>query len=197
LLGAIPTKTDYVVANVVGADRLRLYNAWFNFGYDRRYKIAGGYWLHSDALFQVDDKAVGLISQCNIYSTGIDTPENRAFVDAFVKRFNVIPSWMAEMAYTTGLFGKAAIDAINGKAEDRKAFLAAVREVKVNAPRGPVTLDQYANPVQNVYISKVEKIKHPILGDIKINVPIKTYKNVSQFWKWSPEKFLERGPYKR
>jgi branched-chain amino acid transport system substrate-binding protein len=197
LLGAIPTDTDYVVANVVGADRLRLFDAWFNFGYDRRYKIAGGYWLHSDALFQVDDRAVGLISQCNIYSAGIDTPENKAFVDAFAKTFKTIPSWMAETAYTMGLFSKEAINAINGKVEDSKAFIDAMLKIKVNAPRGPVSLDEYHNPIQNVYISKVEKIKHPILGDIMINVPIKTYENVSQFWTWKPEEFLARGPYKR
>jgi branched-chain amino acid transport system substrate-binding protein len=29
------------------------------------------------------------------------------------------------------------------------------------------------------------------------NVPIKTYENVSQFWKWKPEEFLKNGPYKR
>ena len=44
---------------------------------------------------------------------------------------------------------------------------------------------------------KVEKIKHPVLGDVLINKPIKTYEAVSQFWTWKPEEFLARGPYKR
>jgi hypothetical protein len=26
---------------------------------------------------------------------------------------------------------------------------------------------------------------------------VKTYTEVSQFWKWNPEDFLKRGPYKR
>ncbi len=197
LLAAIPTDTDYVVATVVGADRIRLFNAWFNFGFDRKYKIAGAYWLHSDVLPQVDDKALGLISQCNIYSTGIDTPENKKFVRAFVKKYKMIPSWMAEMAYTVGLFGKTAIDAIDGKVEDRKAFLKAVYKVKVNAPRGPVSLDSYGNAIQNVYVSKIVKVMDPDLGEIKINTPIKTYKAVSQFWTYDPKKFLADGPYKR
>jgi branched-chain amino acid transport system substrate-binding protein len=197
VLGGIPTDTDYVVAVVVGADRLRLFDAWFNFGYDRKYKIAGAYWLHSDALFQVDDRALGLIAQCNIYSAGLDTPENKAFVDAFAKKYNTIPSWMAEVAYTTGLFAVAAIDAIKGNVEDPKAFVDAILKVQIKAPRGPVRLDEYHNPIQNVYVSKVEKIKHPILGEVKINVPIKTYENVSQFWTYDPKEFLKQGPYKR
>lgn len=197
VLGGIPPDTDFVVPIVVGADRLRLFDAWFNFAYDRRYKIAGSYWLHSDALFEVDDRAVGLIAQCNIYSAGLDTPENKAFVDAFAKKYRTIPSWMAEIAYTTGLFAVAAIDAIKGDVENTKAFIDAILKVKVNAPRGPVRLDEYHNPVQNVYVSKVEKINHPILGEVKINVPIKTYKEVSQFWTYDPKEFLERYPYKR
>jgi branched-chain amino acid transport system substrate-binding protein len=197
LLGSIPTDTDWVVANVVGADRLRLFDAWFNFGYDRRYKIAGGYWLHSDALFQVDDKAVGLIAQCNIYSAGLDTPENIAFVNAFAREYKTVPSWMAESAYAMGLFATAAIEAVNGNVEDANGFVDAMLRVKVNAPRGPLSLDKYHNPVQNVYISKVEKVNHPILGEIKINVPIEAYRQVSQFWNWDAKDFLAGGPYKR
>lgn len=197
LLASIPTDTDYVVVTTVGADRIRIYNAWFNFGYDRKYKIAGAYWLHSDALPQMDDKTLGLISQCNIYSAGIDTPENKKFVRDFIRKYKMVPSWMAEMAYTVGLFGKTAMDAIGGKVEDREAFLTEIAKVKVNAPRGPVSLDEYGNAIQNVYVSKIVKVNDPDLGEIKINTPIKTYKAVSQFWKYDPERFLAEGPYKR
>ena len=67
----------------------------------------------------------------------------------------------------------------------------------MKAPRGPLKLDAYDNPIQNVYISKIEKIKHPVLGDVLIPKPMKTYEAVSQFWTWNPEEFLARGPYKR
>jgi len=30
-----------------------------------------------------------------------------------------------------------------------------------------------------------------------MNVPVKTYRAVSQFWTWKPEEYLARGPYKR
>jgi hypothetical protein len=48
-----------------------------------------------------------------------------------------------------------------------------------------------------VYVSKVAKVNNPVLGNILMNMPIKTYTEVSQFWKWNPEDFLKRGPYKR
>jgi predicted alternative tryptophan synthase beta-subunit len=39
--------------------------------------------------------------------------------------------------------------------------------------------------------------RHPVLGEVLINVPVKTYTDVSQFWTWKPEEFLKQGPYKR
>ncbi len=196
-LGAIPPDTDGVSACVVGSDRIRLFEAWFDFGYNRKHKIYGNYWLHSDALTQVDDRALGLISNCLVWSAGIDTPENKAFVEAFVKKYKMIPSWMAESGYSSALWSKTAIDAIKGKIEDKKAFLDAIRKAKIKAPRGPLRMDEYDNPIQNVYVSKVAKVKHPVLGDVLMNVPIKTYTEVSQFWTWKPEEFLAKGPYKR
>jgi len=60
-VAAIAQDSDAVVAVVVGADRIRLFEAWFSFGMDKKYKIYGGYWMHQDALPQMDDRAVGMI----------------------------------------------------------------------------------------------------------------------------------------
>jgi branched-chain amino acid transport system substrate-binding protein len=196
-ISAIPADTDGVSAVVVGADRARLFEAWFNFGMDKKKKIYGGYWMQQDALPQMDDRAIGLIGNSLIYAAGLKTPENQAFTTAFAKAHKRLPSWFGECGYTASLWTKTAIDSINGKVEDRGAFLKAMRTVQIKAPRGPLKLDEYDNPIQNVYISRIEKIKHPVLGEVLTNVPFKTYEAVSQFWKWKPEDFLERGPYKR
>ena len=196
-ISAIPADTDGVSAVVVGADRARLFEAWFNFGMDKKKKIYGGYWMQQDALPQMDDRAIGLIGNSLIYAAGLKTPENQAFTTAFAKAHKRLPSWFGECGYTASLWTKTAIDSINGKVEDREAFLKAMRTVQIKAPRGPLKLDEYDNPIQNVYISRIEKIKHPVLGEVLTNVPFKTYEAVSQFWKWKPEDFLERGPYKR
>ena len=51
----------------------------------------------------------------------------------------------------------------------------------------------YGNPIYDVYIRKV--VKRP---DGKYwNVPIETYPNVSQFWKYDPETYLKQPAYSR
>ena len=196
-IAAIPQDTDGVSAVIVGVDRVRLFEAWFNFGMDKKFKIHGGYWMQQDVLPQMDGRAIGLIGNALHYAAGLDTPENRTFTDVFARKHKRLPSWFAESAYTAGLWTKTAIDSISGKVEDRAAFLRAMRTAQIRAPRGPVRMDAYDNPIQNVYIAKVQRIKHPVLGDVLTNVPVKTYEAVSQFWKWTPEEFLKRGPYKR
>ena len=56
--------------------------------------------------------AVGLISNSLHYVSGIDTPENKAFVDAYATKHKRLPSWFAESAYTAGLWIKTAVDKI-------------------------------------------------------------------------------------
>ena len=197
-IAAIPSDSDAVVVVLAGVSRIRFFEAWYNFGYNKKFKLHGGYWLHEDAIPQIDDRAVGLISNTVHYVAGIDTPENKTFVDEYARRYKKLPSWFAESSYTSSMWTKAAIDSIKGNVEDRAAFLKAMRTVKItNAPRGPLVLDAYDNPIQNMYITRLQKVKHPILGDQLMNIPVKTYKEVSQFWTYPPEEFLKRGPYKR
>ena len=80
-IASIDPASDAVVAVVVGADRIRLFEAWFNFGMEKKHKIYGGYWMHQDALPQMDDRAIGMIGNSLHYAAGLDTPENKAFTD--------------------------------------------------------------------------------------------------------------------
>ncbi len=196
-IASIPADSDAVVAVVVGPDRIRLFEAWFQFGMDKKSKIYGAYWMQQDALLQMDDRAIGMTGNSLHYATGLDTPENKMFVDAFVKKYKRLPSWFSEASYTASLWTRTAIEAIKGNVEDKDAFLKAMRSATIKAPRGTIKLDAYDNPVQNMYVTHIQKINHPVLGSVLTNVPFKTYQNVSQFWTWKPEEFLKRGPYKR
>jgi len=86
-----------------------------------------------------------------------------------------------------------AIKAVNGDVENRGKLMEALKKVEPkDVPRGPMKLDNYGNPIQNVYIRKVEKV-----GGQLQNTVIHTYPNVSQFWKFNPEEFLKQPVYSR
>src|SRR5690625_3324149 len=156
VLGGIPSDSDCVIVTVVGTDRLRLLEQWYDFGYNERFEIYGNYWMLADILPEMDDRAVGHISHALHWAEGLDTPEARAFTDAFAEAYGYMPAYFGENAYTTAMWAETALNAIDGNVEDKEAFLNAVRETRIDAPRGPVYLDEDDNPVQNVYITEIQ-----------------------------------------
>ena len=87
----------------------------------------------------------------------------------------------------------AAINAIDGRVEDAAALLEALRNARPSdLPRGPVELDAYGNPIENVYIRRVERVN----GELQ-NTVIDTFPNVSQFWTFDPTRYLSEPLYAR
>ena len=154
--------------------------------------IAGGTYTDEHVLPQLGDESIGVVS-AHHYSASLDTPANKRFRAAFEKAYNRIPSFYSENCYTGARIIDEAVRAIGGKVEDRAAFIAALRKVQItDAPRGPVQMDAYGNPTQNIYIRKVERV-----GGKLQNTVIYTYPAVSQFWKYNPEEFLKQPVYSR
>ena len=154
--------------------------------------IAGGTYTDEHVLPQLGDESIGVVS-AHHYSASLDTPANKRFRAAFEKAYNRIPSFYSENCYTGARIIDEAVRAIGGKVEDRAAFMAALRKVQItDAPRGPVQMDAYGNPTQNIYVRKVDRV-----GGKLQNTVIYTYPAVSQFWKYNPEEFLKQPVYSR
>ena len=82
---------------------------------------------------------------------------------------------------------EAALQPIKGKIEDKQAFMKAVRAIEGRRPAAArCRFDEYGNVVGNVYIRKVERKDGRL-----VNRVIHTYPNVSQFWTYKPEEFLQ------
>jgi branched-chain amino acid transport system substrate-binding protein len=145
------------------------------------------------------DEIVGFISPLH-YSAALNTPANRKFQEKYQAKYKKMGSYYASHSYELGMWLAQAVEAVKGNVEDKEAFLKAIKSVKLaDPPRGPFQLDAYGNPVQNIYIRKVEKTKSPLdflnSGNIKWNVVIDTIPAVSQFWKWNPEEYMKQPTY--
>jgi branched-chain amino acid transport system substrate-binding protein len=138
------------------------------------------------------DEAIGVVTVLH-YSAALDNPANRAFVPAYRNRYKKVPSYYSESMYTGGKWLIAAIESLQGRVEDREALLAALRNAKpTGLPRGPVELDAWGNPIENVYIRRVERVN----GELQ-NTVIDTFPRVSQFWKYNPAEYLKEPLYSR
>jgi branched-chain amino acid transport system substrate-binding protein len=159
--------------------------------------LGGGTSYDEFVLPAMGDEVIGHVSALQ-YSAAIDTPKNAAFVKAYRTKFGKVPSYYSETNYTTAQMIDEVIKKNNGKFPGSEAFVKQLAAVKVDAVRGPVSLDDLRNPVQNVYIKKVEKKK--MFGYDKEelwNTVIKTYENISQFGQFKKDEFLKTPVYSR
>lgn len=159
--------------------------------------IGGGTSYDEFVLPSMGDEVVGHVSALQ-YSAAIPTPRNEAFVKAYRAKYGKVPSYYSETNYTTAKMIHEVIKQNKGKFPGAEAFIKQLAAVKVDAPRGPVAIDDMRNPVQNIYIKKVEKKK--MFGydkDELWNTVIKTYSNVNQFGQFKKDEFLKQPVYSR
>ncbi len=184
---------DAVYALFLGRAALQFMKQYEEFGLKRRVLLIGaGPTTDEHVLPFMGDEALGVVTALH-YSAALDTPANRSFVAAYRARYKRVPSYYSESMYSGAKWFVAATEAVRGGVEEAETFLGALRTVKLtDLPRGPMELDEYGNPIENVYIRKVERVN----GELQ-NTVIFTYPNVSQFWKYNPADYLRQPLYSR
>ena len=192
-LAQISRDVDAVYALFLGRSALQFMRQYEEFGLKKRILLIGaGPTTDEHVLPAMGEEAIGAITVLH-YSAALDTPANRAFVAAYRRKYNKLPSYYAESMYTGAKWLVAAMEAVHGNVENREVFLQALKTVKpTGLPRGPVELDEYGNPIENVYVRKVERVN----GALQ-NTVMATFPNVSQFWKYDPAAYLGMPLYTR
>lgn len=192
-LAQISKDADAVFAVFSGRLTMQFVKQYKEFGLKGKIPlIGGGTTTDEHALPSMGDEALDIITPLH-YSEVLDNPANRRFVKAFREKAKKAASYYSEGTYTGARWIVEAIKAIDGDVENRTKLMAALRNVELkDVPRGPMKLDEYGNPIQNIYIRKVERVG----GELR-NTVIHTYPNVSQFWRYKPEEFLKQPVYSR
>src|SRR5437667_151529 len=192
-LSQIKRDADAVFALMVSISASRFPKQYQDAGLKAKLPLIGGGTTFDEfVLPSLGDEAIGGMSPL-IYSAALDTPVNKRFVTDYRKKYGKVPSYFSETCYTSTRWINEAAKAIGGDVANREKFLEALRRVEIpDAPRGPVKLDSHGNPIQNIYVRKVEKKD----GELS-NTVVHTYPAVSQFWKYKAEEFLKQPVYDR
>jgi branched-chain amino acid transport system substrate-binding protein len=192
-LAQIRRDSDAVLALFTGRLALQFLKQYQEAGLKDKLPLLGGGTITDETVLpQMGDEAIGVITALH-YSQALDNPTNQKFNKAFEASAGKIASYYSEATYTNARWIVEAIKAVNGKVEDRDAFLAALRRVDLKeSARGPLKVDDFGNPIQNIYIRKVERV-----GGKLQNSVIATYPAVSQFWKYKPDEYMKHPLYSR
>ncbi len=185
---------DVLFIQESGGDAVKFFKSWSDFGLKGKIALLTNQTAtDQSALGTMGPEAEGVMSVGH-YAEGRDDPTTQAFVKEFDATYKKLPSYYAADMYTAARILSEAITKANGNVEDVDNFIKIVKASDLSStPMGPQKMDDYGNPVQNVYLRKVVKRDDGRLW----NVVTFTWPNVSQFWTYKPEDFLKNPVYSR
>jgi len=154
-LKAQPTKDIYSFFS--GTDAINYIKAWNQLGMPAAgYKMNGaGFLTEQDVLKEVKDQANGAVTSL-FWAVTLDNAENKAFVDAYQKEYNLLPDVFAVQAWDGMQAVDTALQAVKGDTANKDAFIAALEGAKFKSPRGDFAFDKDThNVIQDIYIRQV------------------------------------------
>ncbi len=118
--------------------------------------IGPGDVMDDDLMGSMSDTALGTVT-AHMYSAAHDSALNKSFVAAYKAAFSSRPGFVAVGGYDGIHLIYEALKKTGGKS-DGDALVAAMKGMKWESPRGPISIDPDTRDiVQNIYIRKVEK----------------------------------------
>jgi len=153
-----PSKADGVFAAMWGADSSRIVQQYVEYGLNKRMPLFGiASFTSEEVLGSMPPESVG-VHGAFTYCGTLDTPENKAFTTAYrAATNNATPGSYQYMAYMAAKMVIQALKDINGKAEDREAFIGALSKVQVKGPMGMASFDSNRGMIGDFYALQVDK----------------------------------------
>jgi branched-chain amino acid transport system substrate-binding protein len=98
------------------------------------------------------------------YADGLSNPKDKAFRAAYEKAFKSEPDVFSVQGYDAGQLLAAGLTAVKGDTSKRAELVAAMENARIDSPRGPMTLSRSHNPVNDIYLRKVEGKQNKVVG---------------------------------
>lgn len=136
--GAVKFVRDYAAAGL--KDSIPLYGAGF---------------LTDGTLEAQGEAANGLMTTLH-YADDLQLEKDKTFRADYEKRFGLPPDVYAVQGYDAAQLFHAGLKAANGDLKNRDALVKGMAQAKIDSPRGPFTMSSAHNPVQDIYLRKVE-----------------------------------------
>jgi branched-chain amino acid transport system substrate-binding protein len=183
-LTQVPTgEVDAVWAMFFGADAIGFVKQYDALGLKAKLPLVGSGGLPDERLLHPMGRSSVGITTAMFYTATFDTPANKAFTEAYNAKYKTVTDATSASGYTAAMAIAAAIEAVNGRIEDKKAFLEALRKVELpNSPLGRFRFDEKQNVIFDMVVTRVEEQNGTFLP--KVIDELAT--DVDQFWQYKP-----------
>jgi branched-chain amino acid transport system substrate-binding protein len=156
-------KPDAVACFFAGGGAAKFIRDYAAAGLKDRIPLWGSGFLTEGVLDAAGAAAEGVMTTLH-YSDSLETARNKQFRLNYAKGFRMQPDVYSVQGYDTGLLLAQAAEAVKGDLGNKKALYAALESQTVDSPRGKWTMSKSHNPIQDMYLRRVEKGENKVLG---------------------------------
>ncbi|MFO1299907.1 MAG: ABC transporter substrate-binding protein [Burkholderiaceae bacterium] len=156
-------KPDVVYTFFAGAGAVKFVKDYAAAGLGKSIPLVGAGFLTDGTLEAQGDAAQGLLTTLH-YADGLDNPKDKAFRLAYAKAYKLQPDVYAVQGYDAAQMLGIGLNAAKGDMSKRDAIFKAIEKARIDSPRGAFTLSKSHNPVQDIYLRKVEGKVNQVQG---------------------------------
>jgi branched-chain amino acid transport system substrate-binding protein len=148
-------KPDAVYAFFAGGGAVKFVKDYHAAGLDKSIPLYGPGFLTDGTLEAQGEAAQGLLTTLH-YADGLDIAKDKAFRKDYQATYKMAPDVYAVQGYDSAQLLAVGLGAVKGDVAKRKELVAAMEKAKIDSPRGAFTLSHSHDPVQDIYLRKVE-----------------------------------------
>ena len=156
-------KPDVVYVFFAGGGAVKFVKDYAAAGLNKSIQLVGPGFLTDGTLEAQGESAQGLLTTMH-YGDGLNNPKNTAFRAAYQKAYRTEPDVYAVQGYDAGQLLIAGVNAVKGDLTKRAELVKAMETAKVDSPRGSFALTKSHNPIQDMYLRKVEGKENKVIG---------------------------------
>jgi branched-chain amino acid transport system substrate-binding protein len=109
------------------------------------------------------DAAKGLITTLH-YGDDLNTPKNISFRKDYAIKYKLQPDVYAVQGYDAAQLFIDGMKSVNGDLNRRSDLIKALENAKINSPRGNFKMSKSHNPIQDIYLRKVDGVTNKVIG---------------------------------
>ena len=156
-------KPDAVACFFAGGGAAKFIRDYAAAGLKDRIPLWGSGFLTEGVLDAAGAAAEGVMTTLH-YSDSLDTARNKQFRLNYAKGFRMQPDVYSVQGYDTGLLLSQGLATVKGDIANKQALYAALESQSIDSPRGKWTMSKSHNPVQDMYLRRVENKENKVLG---------------------------------
>jgi branched-chain amino acid transport system substrate-binding protein len=156
-------KPDAVYAFFAGGGAVKFVKDYAAAGLNKTIPLYGPGFLTDGTLEAQGAAAQGLLTTLH-YADGLDNPKDKAFRADYNKAYKMAPDVYAVQGYDAAQMLNAGLAAVKGDVAKRGDLIAAMEKARIDSPRGAFTLSKSHDPVQDIYLRKVEGMQNKYEG---------------------------------